>query len=808
MLAKKYHPEEAEAKWQKFWEETGVYKFDSEGVGQIFSIDTPPPTVSGAIHIGHIYSYTHTEIIARYSRMRGYRVFYPFGFDDNGLPTERLVEKEIGMKAQELDRKEYTQHCLQITEKYEADFKELWQSMGFSVDWDLEYSTIDEKSQQISQLSFLDLYHKKRAYRAKNPVIWCSECRTSIAQAEIEVKEKKTKLNFILFSTTTGEDLAIATTRPELLPACVAVFVHPQDQRYLHLIGKNAINPLTGEEIKIIIDEEVEIDKGTGAVMCCTFGDQQDIIWWKRYQLSLKEIINESGEIRTGRYSGMKLVEARKAILADLRSIDRLIKQQEITHQVAHHERCGQPIEFLSSEQWFIKIMDKKTEFLKLADQINWYPANMKYRYLDWVKNLEWDWCISRQRYFGVPFPIWYCEDCGEIIPASTEELPINPLESKPKQPCKCGSKKFIPEKDVMDTWATSSVTPLINADWQGSTKTKYPILPMSLRPQAHEIIRTWAFYTIVKSYYHFNQVPWKDIMISGFVMAKKGEKISKSKGNSKNSPRELIQKYSADVIRLWSSQAKLGTDIFFTEDELKNNSRLPIKLWNAARFVLGHLKDFSQTPEIKYELMDQWMLLKMSQIHHQVSEALERYQISQARAILDKFFWNDFCDNYLEIVKERLYKPDLRGEEKRLSAQQSLYQILLNILKMYAIYMPHITEEIYQSYFRDQEQKISIHLLNWNKYSKLNFSKYFSSIDLNERGDEFINIAAMVRKFKSENALSLGAEITMLTIYGSPESISFLEQSKEDLKAVTRANQIIFETSQDQMSIKVNSFS
>lgn len=801
MLAKQYSGVLAEKKWQDFWEAEGIYRFDPDGEGPVYSIDTPPPTVSGSIHIGHVYSYTHAEMIARFWRMKGHRVFYPFGFDDNGLPTERLVEREQGVKAADLEREEFTRRCLQTTAGYEAKFKDLWQSLGFSVDWTLEYSTIGVESQRISQLSFLDLYRKGKAYQSQSPVLWCTECQTAIAQAEVETKEVETQFHYITFPTTAGEDLLIATTRPELIPACVAVLIRPDDAGRRHLIGQKAILPLFKREVPILADEEVDPTKGSGAVMCCTFGDQQDIIWWKKHHLPLNEMIDEHGMIKAGfePYSGMGLLDAREAICNDLQAAGYLQKQEMLHHQVAHHERCGHPIEYRTSRQWFIRIMDAKDRLIQAADEVNWYPAYMKYRYLEWVQNLEWDWSISRQRYFGVPFPIWYCADCGAILTAEASELPVNPLKSQPTRACACGSTHFIPEKDVMDTWATSSCTPFINAGWKCDAEFRFPILPMSLRPQAHEIIRTWAFYTIVKSLYHCNQIPWKDIMISGYVMASPGEKISKSKGNAQNTPEELIATYSADVIRLWTSQAKLGTDIYFLEEEVKNNQRLPIKLWNAARFVLSHLADFPGITELAYEPMDQWILAQLAETHAEMTRALEAYEVSQARAILERFFWNDFCDNYLEIVKERLYKPELRGDDARRSAQQTLYITLLNLLKMFAIYMPHMTEEIFQCYYREREGWISIHRMDWNCYTIWDYPA-----EIHTGGAAFIEIATQVRRFKSEQSLSLGAELAGLQVGVLADSLGFLQRAVGDLTAVTRARQLSLIPTTDGISIEV----
>lgn len=793
MLAKKYRPREVEARWQRFWQEEKIYQFSRAGSEPVFSIDTPPPTVSGAMHIGHIYSYTHPEIIARFWRMRGYPVFYPFGFDDNGLPTERLVEWESGLKANQLEREAFNQLCLQITEDYEIQFKKLWQSLGFSVDWDLVYSTISKQAQKISQLSFLDLFKKGQVYQTKSPALWCSECQTTIAQAETEIKEVESRFNYITFQTSTSEKLIIGTTRPELLFACVALLVHPDDPRYQHLIGESGLIPLVEETVPIIADLDVDQTKGSGVVMCCTFGDQQDVLWWRRHQLPLKEIFDERGQMKSCfKYAQLSVLEARQAILLDLKRSGDLIREEIISHQVAHHERCGQPIEFKNSPQWFIKILAEKDRFLQAAEEINWYPDYMKYRYLEWVENLSWDWCISRQRYLGVPFPVWYCADCQTPKIAELGQLPVNPLIDQPPTPCQCGSTEFIAEEDVMDTWATSALTPEINAGWQGAEEFDYPIRPMSLRVQAHEIIRTWTFYTIVKSLYHFNQIPWRDIMISGYVMASKGEKLSKSKGNAQYTPGELIEKYSADVVRLWTAQAKLGTDIYFLETDIENQQRLPIKLWNSARFVLNHLTDYSQSTLVDYEIMDLWILDRLEKTQQKMTEQLESYEISQAKTILERFFWHDFCDNYLEIVKERLYRPEIRGEQQKRSGQQTLYQVFLSILKMYAIFIPHITEEIYQSYYRDQEKVKSIHLLPWEQKTQVGLT-----VGSVKGADDFIEIATRVRRYKSKERISLRTELNKLSIFSCQSSLDFLVNAAADLKAVTKARELEFALSE-----------
>lgn len=557
-----------EKQMQEFWSGNDVYKFNSERDCEIFSIDTPPPTVSGSLHIGHIFSYTQAEIIARYKRMQGYNVFYPFGFDDNGLPTERLVEKQENIKAKDMQRSEFSEKCVSIIAKYETEFKNLWRSLGFSVDWSLQYETKSPKVQKISQMSFLELANKGNAYLKNSPVLWCTHCQTSIAQAELDTKDLETTFNYISFKVG-SMNLVVATTRPEMLFGCVCLFVNPDDTRYKDLIGKMARVPLYNYEIPILSDIKVSIEKGTGAVMCATFGDSTDAQWFTEYNLSYKEVILPDGVISQSVpfIGGLEVLDARKKIILMLSEEALLINSEKLIHPVATHERCGNEVEIIMSKQWYIDVLTNKEQYIKVADEINWYPAHMKNRYISWVDNLKWDWCISRQRYFGVPIPVWYCSKCGKPTFAKDDQLPVNPMESSPLEACSCGCFDFIPEGSVFDTWATSSLTPQINFEYGDHVHSDNKLLPMSLRTQAHEIIRTWAFYTIVKSLYHTGKIPWKNIMICGFVLAKKGEKISKSKNNSDLSPSFLIDNNSADVIRYWAANSKLGYDTFFSPD-------------------------------------------------------------------------------------------------------------------------------------------------------------------------------------------------------------------------------------------------
>lgn len=785
MLEGKYDSKKSEKKWQDFWEETGIYKFDPNGEkDKIYSIDNPPPTVNGKIHIGHVFSYTQIEMIARYMRMKGYNVFYPFGFDDNGLPTERLVEKQIGKKANQMSREEFTKLCLETTAKYEEQFKELFKSLGFSADWDYMYSTMGEKAQRTSQKSFIDLYKKGKLHHEEKPCLWCNECQTSIAQAELDTKEVETKFNYLNFRVPElDEDLEIATTRPELLPGCVAVFVNPKDEKKAKYIGKEVEVPLLGYKVKILGDDKVELDKGTGAVMCCTFGDATDVEWCRKYNLPTKQIIQKDGKISSEveNYGGMTIAEARAAIIKDLQEQGYLIKQEDLMHQIGVHERCGTPAEFVREKQWEIDLVEDKERLLKAGSEVNWNPKSMKARYDDWVKNIQWNWGISRQRYFGIPFPVWYCKGCGDTVVAKEEELPVNPLSTNPSEPCPCcGRTDFEPEKDVMDTWATSSLTPLINAEWakdeDGELMQK--IYPMSLRANAHDIIRTWDFYTIAKSLYHTGELPWKDIMVAGHVLAQKGEKISKSKSNGSMEPEKLLERYSADAIRYWTAGGRLGNDVMFSEETLREGNKFINKLWNAAKFATMNLQDYNPEEGKDIELlpMDKWALSKLARMKQEYDDNFSKYEPALALNAYQKYFW-DYCDNYVEIAKHRLYNPDLYGEDAKKSAQKATYESMMQLLKMGSVYLPHVTEEIYQGFFRDKEKAESIHVMDIDDFG------YTADKDLIDCGNKVVDIISEIRKYKSENNMSLKTPIKSADITVEPQYREFIESSMLDIK-------------------------
>ncbi|ABV85114.1 Valyl-tRNA synthetase [Rickettsia massiliae MTU5] len=805
---KNYNFTANEKKWQQIWQEKQIYAYNPNvAKEETYVIDTPPPTVSGQLHIGHVYSYTQTDFIVRFQRMMGKNIFYPMGFDDNGLPTERLVEKQKQIKAYNMERSEFIKICAEVVESEEEKFRSLFNQIAVSVDWSLEYQTISPLSRKISQMSFLDLVQKKEIYRANQPILWDPVDGTALAQADIEDKQKTSFMNYITFKTEQGDPLTIATTRPELLPACVAVFYHPNDGRYKHLAGKSAITPLFNEKVPLLADPLVQQDKGTGLVMCCTFGDQTDITWWKTHNLPLKTIITKKGTIdfqHETSIDGLKIKEARTKIIDILKKQELLIKQEDITHTVKCAERSGAPLEILTVPQWFVKTISHKEELLKRANELNWHPKNMKIRLENWINAISWDWCISRQRYFGVPFPVWYSKRVGEegkILYADVTQLPIDPLKDLPMGYSK---EEVEPDYEVMDTWATSSVSPQLSThgisdDFAINKDRHDKLFPMHLRPQAHEIIRTWAFYTILKAHLHQNTLPWKNIMVSGWCLAEDRSKMSKSKGNVLV-PEKLLEQYGSDVIRYWSANSKLGADTAYSEDIMKNGKRLVNKLWNAAKFVSIHFDKLkgedkkASLLDIKEKItneFDKWMVNKLVELVKLATNELQNYEYANAMHLTEKFFWVVFCDNYLEISKTRSYDEENKNPQGQYSSILTLYHVMQTLLKLFAPFMPHITEELYQILY----SKNSIHVKgSWVNYSDLNYA-------IDAKGAEgLLEILDIVRKFKAEKNLSIKAPIKLLEVSG----IVLSAELAEDLKNVTSAEEIQFEMKDDKIKVNI----
>jgi len=809
-MDKQYNHQASEQKSQQTWEQEKTY-LAANNKGPLYSIDTPPPTVSGSLHIGHIFSYTQTDIVARYKRMSGFSVFYPFGFDDNGLPTERYVEQKLNVTSYSMSRSDFIKLCLQETKSVEEQFKHLWQRMGLSVDWNICYSTISEESRRLSQESFIELYKKGFIYRTYEPALYCTTCRTSVAQAELDDAQKPSFFNDIVFQDYKGNDLIIGTTRPELLPACVALLYNPHDTRYQYLRGTQATVPLYNFQVPVLEDEHVDIQKGTGLVMCCTFGDKTDIAWYKKFKLPYKQIIGLDGKWmeNTGILAGLRAPAAREKIIEALKEKNLLIKQQPIMHSVNVHERCKKEIEYLALSQWFLNILEHKQHFIALADKINWYPHFMKSRYLNWVENISWDWCLSRQRSFGIPFPVWHCKDCATIILADIKELPIDPQETPYKGTCPhCKGSTIVPDTDVMDTWNTSSLTPyLCYAYYARSigkpvdpfTTDTHNFIPMSMRPQAHDIIRTWAFYTIVKSWMHQGTIPWKDIVISGHVLSDAKEKISKSKGNNKLAPETLLEQYPADVIRYWTASGSLGQDVAFSENQLKIGQRLVTKLWNAFRFMNDH-KPSSNAQPANLNIHHQWILHQASDCFKHYKAYFDKHEFGLALGLLEKFFWNDLCDNYLELIKKDLWDHQ-NGKTPNSSIEDTrwtLSTVGFQVLQMYAPYLPHLTETIYQEVYRQQIGTASLHQ---TRFSVLQQHNYPESIHIMEA----INtIVGHVRRLKTEKQLALNAPIASLTITGADKAVlGSIEQQAHLIMGVTHAAAVVTKTGHNGTELK-----
>jgi valyl-tRNA synthetase len=809
-----YNYSEIAQKWQTYWQEHCTYKWDSTKLRKDnFVIDTPPPTVSGLLHMGHIFSYTQTDFIARYQRMKGKNVFYPMGFDDNGLPTERLVEKVRKIKARDLPREEFRKVCMEVVEESEKEFEALFNSISVSVDWSQKFQTVSKHSATISQMSFLDLHEKGHVYRSLEPTIWDPVDRTALAQTDLEDRELSSVMNEIKFLTEDDKEIRIATTRPELLPACVAILFNPGDKRHQNLKNKFAISPLFGVKVPIIEDTAVEIDKGTGLVMCCTFGDATDIDWWRKHKLPTRVIIDHGGRVKLKdklndplfpfkspaieeffeKLDNKKIKEAREIIIEILQKKGLLLSQTNVQHSVKCAERSKAPVEMLVSPQWFIKVLDKKNELVQKANECTWHPEFMKHRIENWINGLKWDWCISRQRYFGVPFPVWYSKKQGEegkVIVATMEQLPVDPTIDLPHGYTK---DEVIADTDIMDTWATSAVTPQINSHaisdkFALDIDRHHKLFPADMRPQSHEIIRTWTFGTITKAMMHENTIPWQNIMISGWVLAADKTKMSKSKGNIVT-PMGLIKEKGADVVRYWASSSKLGNDVTYSEEMFKTGKKLTTKLWNAAKFVSLHLQEINLDSidiksAAKYSI-DKWLLSRLHLAVKKATEELEKFEYCNAREAIEDFFWNDFCDNYLELVKVRIYDKDGKNRIGQKSATTTAAFALEVLLKLFAPFLPNITEELYDLIY-DRNQ--SIHSIgNWPDYNVIPYNKADE-----ERGKNIVCIIDLVRRFKTEQQISLRTPLAQLNVI-SKKTKDYFGDAAQDLQNVTNAEKLLF---------------
>ena len=731
-----------------YWERNRTYAFSDTDTRPIYTIDTPPPTVSGTLHTGHGLSFTQIDFDARFRRMTGHAVMFPMGYDDNGLPTERYTERVRDIRIHDVSRKRFTEICLEETHKAIQEYTEVWKRLGMSIDWDRTYSTIDKMCRRIGQRSFIDLYQKGLVERRREPAIWCPSCRTTIAEADIDEVEKETDLVYFDLEVN-KKPITVASTRPELLPGCVALAVNPKDERYSDLIGKKARVPSLEHLVDVIATERIATDFGTGAMMVCTFGDRNDVDLWREHELPLRNVFDESGKCVVEGYEGLTISQMKERVISQLRSHSALRKIEKRTHAERSHDRCDTPIEYMVKPQWFVKVLDRKSDWLDAAERIEWHPSYMKERYVQWVENLKWDWCISRQRAFGVPFPVWYAGE--HVIVPDIADLPVDPLEGVPHG---YGADELRPETDIMDTWMTSSMTPLINARW-GEEDENRSLYPSNVRPQAHDIIRTWLFYSVIKGIYHTGSVPFNKVMISGHGHDKHGKKMSKSKGNIVT-PEKVITDYSADAFRLWAAHATLGNDVRFKEQEVAEQRGLINKLWNAAKFSSLHATPSSHEVLYEPELIDRWILHYLNETASETKESMMQHNYHIALDKARSFFRHQVCDNYLEIIKHRLYEEEPVTKK---AAKITLDTVLLGSMKMFAAFMPNTTEFLYLHLYA-QDDGESIHASPWPKYSP-------QAVDTHARdvGDLAIHGISAIRRWKSRHDLGQGKPLSYVLL-------------------------------------------
>jgi len=779
-MPKRFDREE-EKKIINFWEEKNIFKFNPESEKPFFVIDTPPPYPSGDFHIGNVLNWCYIDFIARYKRLRGFEVFFPQGWDVHGLPTEVKVEQSTGKKCSEVPRKEWIKLCEEWTEKHIKAMKQAMKNYGFSIDWSTEYRTSDPSYIKAVQLSFLKLREKGFIYRGKHPINWCPRCETAIADAEVEYITRKTKLNFIKFPLAGEGEIVIATTRPELLHACVAIAVNPEDERYKEIIGRYAIVPIFGQEVEIIPAKEVDPEYGTGVVMICTFGDKQDVEWVFKHGLPIIEAITEDGKLKNAKeFSNLSIPEAREKIIEELRKRGYLLEQKEVTQNVGICWRCKTPIEILHKEQWFVAVTKIKDKVIKETKKVKWIPEHYALRQINWAKSMTWDWVISRQKVYGTPIPVWYCKKCGNIIFAEESQLPVDPVyDSPPVEACpKCGGE-LIGETDTMDTWMDSSITIAYHANWPENFNEK--LFPADLQPNGADIIRTWDYYLMVRHLLLFGKAPYKTVLINGLVLGEDGRKMSKSLGNFVTA-KEVYEKYPVDAIRYWAAAGGApGSDIPFSWKEVEHGNKLITKFWNISRFCSIAMKNGFPEKVEELHVIDKWILAKLQEVIKKVTQAMEDYKFNQAIITLEKFLWNELADNYIEMIKYRLY-----GGDK--TVIYVLYKVLKDICIMLSPFMPFVTEAVYQRIFAKNEGKISVALEKWPEVSEELLDK-----QAYECGEIAKKIISAIRQWKSSHKLSLKEKIYKLVIECDEQTRKRIEKVEDVIKGTAHVEIIEF---------------
>jgi valyl-tRNA synthetase len=823
-----------EAKWSEQWRTDDTYAFDrSQPRASVYSIDTPPPTVSGSLHVGHVFSYTHTDLVARYQRMRGKSVFYPMGWDDNGLPTEKRVQTHYGVRCDPslpydedftppekpdpkrqvpISRRNFVELCEELVPEDEKKFEELWRTLGLSVDWSQHYTTIGPKAQRISQTAFLRNFARGEAYLQEAPTLWDVTFQTAVAQAELEAREYAGAYHRVAFHRPDGDPVFIETTRPELIPSVVALIANPEDERYASLVGTTVTSPVLGVEIPVVAHPGAEMDKGSGLVMCCTFGDLTDVTWWRELDLPVRTVVGRDGRLTretppwlTGEraaaayaeLAGKTTFSAREAMVALLRESGDLDGDPKPTQRMANfYDKGDKPLEIVATRQWYLRNGGRdaslRSEMLDRGRELDWVPEHMKHRYDNWVGGLNGDWLISRQRFFGIPFPVWYpLDDEGEpdyahpLLP-SEAELPVDPSSQAPRgydEAQRGVPGGFIGDPDVMDTWATSSLTPLIAGGWETDPDLFERVFPMDLCTHAHDIIRTWLFSRIVRADAEFGTLPWKHALISGFVLAGTGkgkaEKLSKSKSNAKIDPEYLLETYGADAVRWRAAIGRPGLDSPFDETQMKVGRRLAMKVLNASKFVLGNVGGTSLDPVRVTAPIDCALLARLAGVVSKATDAFEAYDYSTALEVTEKFFW-EFCDDYLELVKERAYAED--GGDATESAKATLTIALEMQLRLLAPFLPYVTEEVWSWW-----QPGSIHRATWPEVTELGSAAASNPATV----DAVATVLRGVRGAKSQAKVSMRARLSQVRVTGPQELLDRVELARADLVAVGKIDDL-----------------
>jgi len=836
-----------ETKWSTIWSAQGTYRFDrTAGRDRVFAIDTPPPTVSGTLHVGHVFSYTHTDTVARFQRMRGKEVFYPMGWDDNGLPTERRVQNYFGVRCDPslpqdpafeppaeppkdpiaVSRPNFVALCERLTAEDEQVFEQLWRTLGLSVDWTLTYATIDETARRASQRSFLHLLDAGQAYQHEAPTLWDVDFRTAVSQAELEDRDRPGAYHRLRFARAGGggEGLGgaggveIETTRPELLAGCVAVVAHPDDARYQALFGTEVVTPLFGVRVPVLAHPLAEPDKGSGIAMVCTFGDTTDVVWWRELGLPTRTLVGRDGRLlpvawgepgwesedpeaagaNYAELAGRTVRQAQARIVELLSTSGALVGEpRPITHPVKFFEKGERPLEIVSSRQWFVHTLALRDRLLARGEELGWHPPYMAQRYRSWVEGLTSDWNISRQRFFGVPFPVWYPVDGGgsvlydQPLTPSEDLLPIDPSTDVPEgytEDRRGQAGGFVGDPDVMDTWATSSLTPMIAGRWEDDPELFAKVFPMDLRPQAHDIIRTWLFATVVRAELELGELPWTDAAISGWVLDPDRKKMSKSKGNVVT-PMPLLERHGADSVRYWAASGRPGTDTAVDEGQMKVGRRLAIKILNASKFVLGRLGgEPAPGPEAVTTPLDRDLLSRLGVVVEQATAALDGYDYTRALEAAETFFWA-FCDDYLELVKTRAYgDPDDAGTA---SARAALALALSVQVRLLAPFLPFVTEEVWSWWLAG-----SVHRAPWPTVEAeilpaLGKGRVPGASPVLDIATE---VLGAIRREKTTQKRSMRARVDRLTVGDTARQLGFLRQAEGDLKDAGGVDHLLFE--------------